>query len=158
MSNEKIIKVFTDGSFMKRNGGKGGYGIHFPNKELDDVSRPFRHSPITNQRSELYAIYVALIKIKKHLEFDKIIVYSDSGYSIKCVTEWCHKWKKNDWKTADNKIVKNQDILKPLCDIVSKLKEKVQFIHVYSHTGKTDELSKGNDVADQLATNGALKK
>lgn len=158
MSKEKIIKVFTDGSFMKRKENIGGYGIHFPNKELSDVSRPFKHPPITNQRAELYAIYVALIKIKKHLEFDKIIVYSDSGYSIKCVTEWCYKWRENNWKTADKKIVKNQDILKPLCDIVSKLKDKIQFIHVYSHTGKQDELSKGNEIVDKLATQGALNQ
>ena len=73
------------------------------------------------------------------------------------MTEWCENWRVNDWKTATNKTVKNQDILQPLCDIVHKLKDKIQFIHIRSHTGKKDELSLGNEIVDKLATQGALK-
>ena len=154
----RLIEVYTDGSCMrKKTGTLCGYGIHFPNGEINDVSRKFTHEPLTNQRAELYAIYVALILINKKLVYDKIIVYSDSEYSIKCMTTWINVWKKNDWKTASNKEVKNQDIIKPLHNIMKSFGGKIEFVHVMSHTGNTDKLSVGNEVADKLATNGSMK-
>lgn len=154
----KIIKVFTDGSCMKKNKIKCGYGIYFPNGELPNISRKFDREPLTNQRAELFAIYVSLIIIKKYLEYDKIIIYTDSGYSIGCLTDWVYKWNDNDWKTANDKPVKNQDILKPLHDIIKKIKKNVEFIHVMSHTKKVDYMSVGNEIADKLATSGSLGK
>lgn len=154
----KIIEVFTDGSCMKKKTGTlAGYGIYFPNGELPNVSRNFTHLPLTNQRAELFAIYVALILIKKVLEYDKIIIYTDSEYSIKCLTVWIDDWIKNSWKTKSNTPVMNQDILKPLHSVLQKYKNKVEFVHVMSHTKKTDYLSEGNAVADKLATEGAKK-
>ena len=154
----KIIEVFTDGSYMKKKTGTiAGYGIYFPHGELPNVSRKFTHEPLTNQRAELYAIYVALILIKKVLDFDKVIIYSDSEYSIKCLTVWINDWIKKSWRTSTNKPVMNQDILKPLNSILQKFKNKIEFIHVMSHTKKTDYMSIGNGIADKLATDGALK-
>lgn len=153
----KIVEVFTDGSCMKKKNIIGGYGIYFPNKELPNISRKFTHEPITNQRAELYAIYVALILIKKNINFDKIIIYTDSDYSIKCITVWGKDWIKNNWKTSTNQSVKNQDIIKPLLDIYLKMKDKIEFIHVNSHTGNTDYKSLGNAEADKLATTGSMK-
>lgn len=156
----KIIEVFTDGSCMKKKTGTlCGYGIYFPNGELPNISRKFTRTPSTNQRAELFAIYVALILIKKLIkDFDKVIIYTDSEYSIKCLTVWITTWEKNSWKTASNKSVKNQDIIKPLHSILQKFKNKIEFIHVMSHTGKTDTKSLGNEMADKLATTGAMKK
>lgn len=153
----KIIEVFTDGSSMKRNIKIAGYGIYFPNKELPNVSRSFKHPPLTNQRAELYAIYVALILIKNNLDYDKIKIYTDSEYSIKSLTIWAYDWEKNHWKTASGTKVKNQDIIKPVFDILKKMSGKVEMIHVMSHTGKTDYMSLGNAMADKLATDGAKK-
>jgi ribonuclease HI len=60
----KLI-IFTDGACINngKQNAKAGYGIHFPNNELNDISEHFINSPITNQRAELYAILVALEKI-----------------------------------------------------------------------------------------------
>lgn len=156
----KIIEVFTDGSCMKKKTGTFcGYGIYFPNGEIPNISRKFTRIPSTNQRAELFAIYVALILIKKMIkEFDKVIIYSDSEYSIKCLTVWITTWKHNSWMTSSNKPVKNQDIIKPLYNILQKFKNKIEFIHVMSHTGKTDNKSIGNAMADKLAILGAMKK
>jgi len=154
----KIIEVFTDGSCIKKKSYiTSGYGIYFPHGELPNVSRKFMHKPFTNQRAELFAIYVALILIRKTQEFDKITIYSDSEYSIKCLTIWGDNWRKSGWKTADHKNVKNTDILIPLYEIYEKIKEKVEFKHVTAHTGKSDYLSTGNAMADKLATTGAGK-
>lgn len=151
----KDIVVYTDGSCMKHK--KCGYGIYFPNKELKNMSRSFTKEPFTNQRAELYAIYKALNKITKKLKFKNIYVYSDSEYSIKSITIWIKNWKKNDWKTSNNKLVMNQDIIKKIDKIMEKYKGRIIFTHVYSHTGKTDEHSLGNAKADELATKGAQK-
>jgi len=158
MSSKINITVYTDGSCMKAHGTiKCGYGIHFPNGELKDVGKPFLKKPLTNQRSELYAIYKAIKKITENLQFDTISVYSDSEYSIKSLTVWIKNWKKNDWKTANNKDVLNQDLIKKIDKIMQKYPKQISFTHVRSHTGKTDQHSIGNDKADKLANAGALK-
>lgn len=152
------IIVYTDGSCRKSsNGTQCGYGIHFPNRELKDVGRPFVHEPLTNQRSELYAIYKALRLITKNIPFETIHVYSDSEYSIKSLTLWINTWKKNNWKTANNKQVLNQDIIKKIDKILQKYLGRISFTHVPSHTGNKDHHSIGNDKADQLANLGASK-
>ena len=153
-----IVLVYTDGSCMgnKRN-PKCGYGVYFPNGEIKNMSKPFTKAPLTNQRSELYAIYKALKKICKKLDFNKIEIYSDSEYSIKSCTEWIVSWKKNGWKTANKKEVLNQDIIKKIDKKLQKYKGKITFTHVKAHTGKQDKHSLGNEQADKLATDGAKK-
>lgn len=154
----KNIIVYTDGSCMKsKYSNKCGYGVHFFNNELDDISRPFTHEPLTNQRAELYAIYKALYLINKHIkDFDSITIYSDSRYSIMSITTWIHKWKENNWMISKNKPVKNQDIIKKIDRYMEKYKNKITFHHVKSHTGKQDTHSLHNEIADKLATSGAL--
>jgi len=163
MENE--IKIFTDGSFMKKSQNKifCGYGIHFPNKELKDVSRKFIHLPCTNQRAELYAIYKAIKlvvtsnKLKKK-NISKIHIYTDSEYSIKSLTLWSKKWEENNLKNSKKEDVLNQDIIKPIYKYLKEHPNKVTFTHVRSHTNKQDFNSKCNTMADNLATSGALKQ
>lgn len=152
------IDVFTDGSCMKKYKTICGYGIYFPNKELPNISRTFKYPPLTNQRAELYAIYVAVVTIKKHIpNFRTINIYTDSAYSINTLTDWMYKWVHNGWKTAGQQPVMNTDIIMKLYDVISKRRNKIKFTHVRSHTGKQDALSLGNEMADKLATNGAMK-
>lgn len=157
----KNIKIFTDGSFKKLKNKKVicGYGIYFPNGETDNVSRPFIHAPLTNQRAELYAILKSLRKIKEEeISFDSITIYTDSEYSIKSLTEWCKTWELNDWKNAKGQKVMNQDIIRPIIKLLEGYyKGKVKFKHVNSHTGKQDFESLSNEVADKLANDGAWK-
>lgn len=155
---EEEIVVFTDGSYIK-NGKfeKSGYGVLFPHGELSNVSRAFTHLPLTNQRAELYAIFKAIYYITKKLKhIKKIKIYTDSEYSLKSLTIWIKKWKLNNWKTATGKPVKNVDIIEEIDKLMSKFKGNIEFIHVKSHTGKTDKLSKYNDMVDQLAKKGAF--
>lgn len=153
------IKVFTDGSFIKtKYGDLCGYGIYFPNGELKNISRKFIHLPCTNQRAELYAIYKAIkVIITKLKGTKKIHIYSDSEYSIKSLSEWCNNWEKNNWINSKKEPVMNQDIIKPIYNYMKKYPNKIKFTHVRSHTGKQDFESRSNDIADKLATNGALQ-
>jgi len=154
----KQVSVYTDGSYFIRNGKKMcGYGVFFPDGELTNISRPFTHEPLTNQRAELYAIYKAIYYVTTKLDVDVINIYSDSGYSIDSMTKWIKGWKKKGWKLASGKDVKNLDLMKKLDLITNNFNGKINYTHVYSHTGRQDERSKNNDAVDKLAKEGALK-
>jgi len=155
------VLVFTDGSFIGKT-RTAGYGIYFPNGELENIGRPFKLKPFTNQRAELFAIYVAIVTIIKHIDiFNQIIIYTDSKYSIDTLTKWMYSWSENNWLVKRGKKIveiKNLDIIRDkLFPLVCKLKDKIILRHVRSHTKKTDVLSVCNSIADAFAIYGALK-
>jgi ribonuclease HI len=149
--HEDDIVIYTDGSCSKNGSvdAKAGIGVHFAtrnNLTFRDISEPLGvegHKP-TNQRAELKAILEALRLVK---EVDrKIIIYTDSEYAIKCITQWYPTW------LAQNKLdkKKNIDLIKPIAQYYQAL--TVEFRHINSHTGLQDEHSLGNEEADRLAT------
>jgi len=155
----KELIVYTDGSCINngRKNAHGGIGIYFPNKELKDLSKPYKLGNCTNQKTELYAILTALRYIKQKLNIKKykIIIKTDSAYSINCVTKWIYKWQKNNWLTSANTIVANRDLI----ELINKYYEKydITFIHVDAHTHKDDFDSISNDHADKLAVSASRK-
>ena len=156
----KEIKIFTDGSYVKATHACG-YGVLFPNKEYENISKPFTIEPLTNQRAELYAIYKGIKTVYKGVKLNdekcNIIIYTDSEYSIKSLTVWIKNWKKNNWKATTGKDVLNQDLIIKLDTMIEKFKAKygsIKFVHVRSHTGKRDWESINNDLVDVLAKKG----
>ena len=150
----KHIVVFTDGS-CSGNGKKnalGGIGIHFPNKELSDVSKIYRQGFCTSQKTELFAILTALRYIKQNLGLSnkQILIKTDSEYSINCVTNWINLWLKNGWKTKNKTPVANREFI----EAIHKYYENydITLEHVDGHTGLDDDDSIGNAAADKLAT------
>jgi ribonuclease HI len=91
---------------------------------------------------ELMAPIMALKKIKNSSE---ITIYTDSTYLKDGITVWINNWKKNGWKSASKKPVKNKDLWVAL----SKLTEKksIYWKWVKAHAG-----NKFNELADKLAT------
>ena len=80
--------------------------------------------------------------------FEKLIIYTDSKYSIDCVCHWFPNWiKKNKLEGK-----KNLDLIRPISQYY--LAKNIEFRHINSHTGLQDEHSLGNEEADRLATNG----
>ena len=83
------FEIFTDGSCIRKIGQeiKAGIGIHFatPEIKLKDISEPFNEHPLTNQRAELYAIFIALSFLTRCFLIKKIVVFTDCEYCInKC--------------------------------------------------------------------------
>ena len=103
----------------------------------------------TNQRAELYAILKALLIIDI-INYKNINIYTDSMYSINCITKWIKIWKKNGWKDSKKKDVKNKDLIDNIYKIYSKYNH-INFKHVHAHTKNTDIHSICNDKADKLA-------
>ena len=103
----------------------------------------------TNNYCELKSILVCLELIKKNINFIKypIIIVSDSEYSIKSITEWMPKWKKNNWMTASKKPVANLDLIKKIDKLMLFLNDKTlekdlqfSFLHQNSHLSQTKRL------------------
>jgi ribonuclease HI len=156
------ITVYTDGS-CEGNGKKnsrGGMGVYFPEKFdcLEDISERFTEPYPTNQKTELLAIKMALDMIDETLGLSKVnvVIKTDSKYSIDCITKWSKKWSKNGWKKVDGKSVLNQEYIIP----IYQLWDRYGFVmeHVPAHTGGSDIDSKGNEVADMLATAASKKE
>lgn len=148
------MRVFTDGacSGNGKPGAKAGYAVWFPeHKELSCSERIPADEPQTNNRAELTAIWrAAHILDEKGFHDQDIVIYSDSDYSIKCLTRFLPTWLSNGWKTTEGKDVKNKDLVKDVSERLSKFKSH-RFVHVRAHTGGTDDLSKQNDVVDRMA-------
>ena len=100
------IKVYTDGA-CKGNPGPGGWGVYIQFKE--DEKELYGGNPeTTNNQMEMQAALEALKYLKD--EDEVIELYTDSNYLRQGITEWIHKWKKNNWKTAAKKPVANRDL------------------------------------------------
>ena len=152
------MKIYTDGSCIN-NGKKnaiGGIGVFFGDNDIRNISRLQDGLTHSNQLGELQAIYNAL----EISEDDKNIeIFTDSNYSINCLTKWYKSWEKNNWKTTKGKDVIHKELLKNILLLIKK-KQRVKFIHVRSHQPEPNDKQSneydvwyGNYKADELATN-----
>ena len=139
------IEIWTDGA-CSNNPGKGGWGaVLIYKNHRKEISGS--HNDTTNNRMELTAVIEALKIVKKDIP---VKIYTDSKYVMEGITKWINSWKKNNWRTADKKPVKNSDLWQ-LLDSESQ-KHQISWQWVKGHAG--NEL---NEIADQLARN-AIKK
>ena len=141
----KKVDIYTDGA-CSGNPGPGGWGVLI---QLDDknIELSGGDNETTNNRMELMAAIKALEEINKDY---KINLYTDSNYVKDGITSWISNWKKNSWKTANKKDVKNKDLWIRL-DSAIKGKD-ISWIWVKGHAGNA-----GNEQADYLARS-ALEK
>ena len=136
------VTIYTDGA-CKGNPGPGGWGAVLI---LGDSEKEMfgGESPTTNNRMELTAVIKALGALKRACSVD---LYTDSQYVRHGITAWIHNWKKNGWKTADRKPVKNADLWQAL--------DAAQASHdIAWHWVKGHADTPGNLRADALANRG----
>ena len=137
--NSNLVQIFTDGA-CKGNPGPGGwgaimkYGDHV--KELNGYS-----AKTTNNIMELTAVIEALKSLTRPCN---IILTTDSNYVKNGITEWIHNWKKNGWKTANKKPVKNKECWIQLDAEVQR--HQIKWEWVKGHSGHPE-----NERADELA-------
>jgi|TARA_B100001971_G_scaffold158297_2_gene147996 ribonuclease HI len=159
--------IFTDGSCI--NNGKrnayGGVGVYFGKNDTRNYSMAQTKTP-SNQKGEL----VGILKALELSRLPNVIIYTDSRYSMKCVTSgkngWIDNWKKTNsnpklWKNSKGKSVKHAEIIAQI-DSLKKTKQSVELRHVNSHQSEPiDKNSQkyfiwyGNDQADKLAKIGS---
>jgi hypothetical protein len=79
-----------------------------------------------------------------------VVIYTDSEYSINCLTTWYPGWVSRGWKTSAGGDVLHRDLIQDTSARLAKFKSH-RFVHVRAHTGHEDDLSKNNDVVDRMA-------
>jgi ribonuclease HI len=138
-SAETRVEIFTDGA-CSGNPGPGGWGaiLRFKGQEKEIWGSA---NPTTNNRMELMAAIAALEALKRPSHAD---LYSDSTYLRDGITRYIHVWKKNGWKTADKKPVKNIDLWQRLEAALTP--HRIEFHWVRGHAGHSE-----NERADALA-------
>ncbi len=144
-TDDTVVEVFADGACLG-NPGPGGWGalLRFRGHEKEIAGG---EAMTTNNRMELMAVIAALQSITRTC---KVAVTTDSKYVQQGISGWIHGWKRNGWKTADKKPVKNVDLWQML-DEAQRI-HKVTWHWVKGHAGHAE-----NERVDELARAEALK-
>jgi ribonuclease HI len=141
MTKGKVV-IHTDGA-CSGNPGPGGWGAildyNGTRKEIFGGAKD-----TTNNRMEIQAAFEALNTLKRPCEVE---MHVDSQYVKDGITKWIHGWKKNGWKTADKKPVKNVELWQALDLAIAR--HTISWHWVKGHDGHPD-----NERADELAREG----
>jgi len=144
MTELSHVEIATDGA-CKGNPGPGGWGVLIRmgsrEKELSGGEKL-----TTNNRMELMAAIEGLNALKRPC---RVTLSTDSRYVMDGLTKWIHGWRKNGWKTADKKPVKNAELWQALIDAAAP--HRVEWVWVKGHAGHPD-----NERADKLASDAAM--
>jgi ribonuclease HI len=133
------VRIHTDGA-CSGNPGPGGWAAIM---QWKDKTREISGGAAmtTNNRMELQAVIEALKSLKRNCPID---LYTDSQYVRTGITEWIEKWKKNNWRNAEKKPVKNTDLWQELMMLTEQF--DITWHWVRGHAG--DEM---NERVDALA-------
>ncbi|KEO53963.1 RNaseH ribonuclease [Thioclava pacifica DSM 10166] len=141
------LYAWTDGA-CSGNPGPGGWGVLMRAMEGDTVVKERElkggEAETTNNRMELLAAINALEALTRDTA---ITITTDSAYVKNGVTGWIHGWKRNGWKTANKKPVKNVDLWQRLDE--AQRRHKVTWEWIKGHAGHPE-----NERADELARAG----
>ncbi|MBK7300628.1 MAG: ribonuclease HI [Agitococcus sp.] len=135
----KKVEIYTDGA-CRGNPGIGGWGALL---NYDGIEKRLYGSEAhtTNNRMELMGSIAALQALKNPCQ---VVLWTDSQYVKKGISEWLKGWKAKGWLTSANQPVKNKDLWQVLDEQAAR--HQVEWRWVKGHAGHY-----GNEVADQLA-------
>ena len=138
----EVVVIHTDGA-CSGNPGPGGWGALL---EWGDHVKELKggEADTTNNRMEMMAAIRALEALTRSCTIE---LYTDSNYLKGGITGWIHGWKKNGWKTADKKPVKNVDLWQRLEAALAR--HTVSWHWIKGHAGHAE-----NERADELAREG----
>ena len=138
----KQVIIYTDGA-CRGNPGPGGWGalIRFDSVEKEIFGG---QANTTNNQMELSAAIEGLSILTEPCNVE---IFTDSKYVMDGITQWIQNWKKNNWRTAAKKDVKNKELWQKLDQLITE--HQVQWHWVKGHSGDA-----GNEAADLLANKG----
>ena len=135
-----MIKIYIDGA-CSNNPGIGGWGVVILENDNDPIFLKGGENETTNNRMELTATIKALQHFKSS---EELTLVTDSKYVKDGIQSWMANWKKNGWKTASKKPVKNKELWLELDSEIAR--HNINWKWVKGHTGDTY-----NEKADFLA-------
>jgi ribonuclease HI len=136
------VQIFTDGA-CSGNPGPGGWGavLRYDGKEKELKGG---EAVTTNNRMELMAAISALEALSRDCSVD---MFTDSNYLKDGITKWIHSWRRNGWRTAERKPVKNAELWQRLDAALGR--HQIRWHWVRGHAGHIE-----NERADALAREG----
>jgi ribonuclease HI len=136
------VEIYTDGA-CRGNPGPGGWGalLLFNGTKKEICGGELA---TTNNRMEMMAAIQGLSALSRRCN---VILYTDSEYVRRGISEWLANWKNRGWKTANRKPVKNEDLWRELDSLAAQ--HDIDWRWVKGHAGNP-----GNERADQLANDG----
>ena len=134
------VVIYSDGA-CRGNPGPGGWGVVLGFRDAEQTLKGYEPET-TNNRMELTAVIEGLRALNRSCD---IQINTDSKYVMHGITEWLENWKRNGWKTAARKPVKNVDLWRQLDEELQQ-HHKVEWRWIKGHSGNA-----GNEHADQLA-------
>ncbi|MBE2259369.1 MAG: ribonuclease HI [Candidatus Accumulibacter sp.] len=142
MNDRPVVTIHADGG-CRGNPGPGGWGalLQFGDRQKELWGG---EANSTNNRMELMAAICALEALSRPAT---VHLHTDSQYVQKGISAWIHNWKRNGWRTADKKPVKNADLWQRLDEVAGR--HQIQWFWVKGHAGQA-----GNERADALANRG----
>ena len=141
-----MIKIYTDGSCLKNPGNGGWAAIINVNNVIKKISGSVKDT--TNNKMELMAPIKAIQEVKGQ---QPIEIYTDSQYVKLGITDWIHKWIKNNWQTSKKEPVKNKELWMELYELTKT--HEIKWIWVKAHAGNAL-----NEQVDLLAKQAAELK
>ncbi len=138
-SAAQVVTLYTDGA-CRGNPGPGGWGVYMQYGSHERELKGFA-SDTTNNRMELLAAIEGLKALKRSCQVN---LHTDSKYVMQGMTQWLEGWKRNGWKTAAKKPVKNVELWRELEQLNAR--HHVNWHWVKGHAGIP-----GNEIADRLA-------
>lgn len=156
--SKDAIVVYTDGACAKngQRGSRAGVGVFFGENSEYNISEPLEGTKQTNQRAEMTAVIRALTTIySMEKKVSDVVILTDSQYTRTGYYDWMPKWKRNRWKTSSGTDVLNRDLWEELDKTAELVKECGMAFLIKWVRGHAGEY--GNEMADRLAVEGALK-
>ncbi|XP_041831849.1 ribonuclease H1 [Melanotaenia boesemani] len=144
------VVVYTDGccSANGRTGARAGIGVYWGHNNPLNVAERLQGRQ-TNQRAEIQAACRALEQAKER-NIKKLVLYTDSKFTINGVTSWVKNWKLNGWRLKSGGQVTNKEDFMKLDQLNAEL--EVVWMHIPGHAGY-----RGNEEADRLSREGAVR-
>ena len=140
----KSIVIYTDGA-CSGNPGPGGWGtiVILPEGEVRELGGKL--APTTNNQMEILATIKGIEAITDREE--PVVVFTDSTYVIRGITQWIWGWRSKGWKNAEGQEVQNRDLWERLSRAVAQKKGgKIDWKYIRGHTGNP-----GNERCDEIA-------
>ena len=151
-NNLNIFEIYCDGA-CSGNPGLAGSGVAiYQNEENPTLLYGDFVELGTNNIAELNALFKAMQIAEESNNENIIPIFTDSKYSIDCISTWAYSWKKNGWSKKGGEI-KNLDLIIKSHTLFEKIKSKIKLEYVKGHSGII-----GNELADRMAINAIKQK
>lgn len=134
-----LVEMFTDGA-CRGNPGPGGWAALLRYGSTEKIIRG-AEAQTTNNRMELLAAISGLAELKRP---SRVRLTTDSEYLRQGINDWVPRWKRNGWKTAARKPVKNRDLWERLDALI--VNHEIEWHWVKGHSGHRE-----NELVDEAA-------